>query len=53
MMNARARELGAVNTHFANASGLYDPNHYTTAYDMAMIARGCYNNSTQIGRAHV
>jgi flagellin-like hook-associated protein FlgL len=37
---------GAVNTHFANASGLYDPNHYTTAYDMAMIARGCYNNST-------
>ena len=26
MMNARARELGAVNTHFANASGLYDPN---------------------------
>lgn len=46
MMNARARELGAVNTHFANASGLYDPNHYTTAYDMAMIARGCYNNST-------
>lgn len=46
MMNVRAKELGAVNTHFANASGLYDPNHYTTAYDMAMIARGCYNNST-------
>ncbi len=46
MMNKRAKELGALNTHFANASGLYDPNHYTTAYDMAMIARGCYNNST-------
>lgn len=46
MMNARAKELGAVNTHFANASGLYNPNHYTTAYDMAMIAKGCYNNST-------
>lgn len=46
MMNNKAKELGALNTHFANASGLYDPNHYTTAYDMAMIARGCYNNSS-------
>jgi D-alanyl-D-alanine carboxypeptidase len=46
MMNKRAKELGAVNTHFANASGLYNPDHYTTAYDMAMIAKGCYNNST-------
>ena len=42
MMNARARELGAVNTHFANASGLYDPNHYTTAYDMALIGAAVY-----------
>ncbi len=40
------KELGAINSHFANASGLHDENHYTTAYDMAMIARGCYNNST-------
>lgn len=46
MMNERAKELGAIHTHFANASGLHDDNHYTTAYDMAMIARGCYNNST-------
>ncbi len=46
MMNKRAKELGANNSHFANASGLYNPDHYTTAYDMAMIARGCYNNST-------
>ena len=46
LMNERAKELGAVNTHFANASGLHNDNHYTTAYDMAMIARGCYNNST-------
>ena len=46
MMNAKAKELGALNTHFANASGLYNTNHYTTAYDMAMIARGCYNNAT-------
>lgn len=46
LMNKRAKELGAINTHFANASGLHDVNHYTTAYDMAMIAKGCYNNST-------
>ena len=46
LMNERAKELGAINTHFSNASGLHDDNHYTTAYDMAMIAKGCYNNST-------
>ena len=48
MMNARAKELGALNTHFSNASGLSDPNHYTTAYDMAMIGRVCFTNSTFI-----
>lgn len=45
MMNARAKELGALNTHFNNASGLPDPNHYTTAYDMAMIGRASFSNS--------
>lgn len=48
MMNERAKELGAKNTHFNNASGLYDPNHYTTARDLALIARGCYNNASFI-----
>lgn len=38
-MTQRAKELGALNTNFVNANGLHDPNHYTTAYDMAMIAR--------------
>jgi D-alanyl-D-alanine carboxypeptidase (penicillin-binding protein 5/6) len=38
-MNDRARELGAVNTHFANPHGLHDPQHYTTARDLALIAR--------------
>lgn len=46
MMNSRAKELGALNTHFNNASGLSDTNHYTTAYDLAMIGRACFNNST-------
>lgn len=36
-MTDRAKELGALNTHFANPHGLHDPNHYTTAYDMALI----------------
>ena len=39
MMNKRAQELGAINTHFNNAHGLDDPDHYTTAYDMALIMR--------------
>lgn len=39
MMNQRALEIGCRNTHFANASGLPDENHYTTAHDMAKIMR--------------
>lgn len=46
MMNTRAKQLGALNTHFTNASGLHDPNHYTTAYDLAMIGRGAFTNSS-------
>lgn len=38
-MNTRAAELGALNTHFTNPHGLPDPNHTTTAYDLAMIAK--------------
>lgn len=39
MMNAKAREVGALDSHFANPHGLHDPNHYTTPYDLAQIAR--------------
>ncbi len=38
-MNERAEELGCVNTHFANPHGTPDPDHYTCAYDMALILR--------------
>lgn len=41
MMNGRAKEIGAINTRFANPHGLTDPNHYTTAFDLALIARTC------------
>lgn len=44
MMNARASELGCVNTHFSNPHGLYSEDHYTCAYDMALIARAAYEN---------
>jgi len=39
LMNQRAKELGAYNTHFVNTNGLHDDNHYTTAYDMTLIAK--------------
>lgn len=39
MMNKRAEEIGCTNTHFVNASGLPDPDQYTTARDMALIFR--------------
>ncbi len=39
MMNAKARELGAVNTHFENAHGLYHENQVTTAKDMYLITK--------------
>ena len=38
-MNAKAAELGCENTHFVNPHGLFDPEHYTTARDMARIAK--------------
>ncbi|HHW18138.1 MAG TPA: D-alanyl-D-alanine carboxypeptidase [Firmicutes bacterium] len=41
LMNSRAREIGAINTRFKNPHGLTDPNHYTTAFDLALIARTC------------
>jgi D-alanyl-D-alanine carboxypeptidase (penicillin-binding protein 5/6) len=37
MMNAKAKELGATHTHFANTNGLHSDNHYTTAYDLYLI----------------
>lgn len=44
LMNERARELGCTNTHFNNPNGLPDETHYTTAHDMALIARAAYLN---------
>ena len=39
LMNQKALELGCTNTHFTNPSGIHDVNHYSTAYDMALIGK--------------
>lgn len=43
-MNKKAREIGAKDTHFVNPHGLHDPKHYSTAYDLALIARYAIRN---------
>lgn len=45
-MNAKAAEIGAVNTHFSNASGLFAADHYTSAHDMALITQEALKNTT-------
>lgn len=44
MMNEKAVELGAQNTHFVNPNGLHEDDHLTTAYDLAMISREAMKN---------
>ena len=44
MMNTKVNELGLSNTHFTNAYGLQEDNHYTTAYDLAKIMQYCIQN---------
>lgn len=45
LMNQTAQDLGMSNTHFANPHGYHDDNHYTTAYDMSIIAQEAMKNS--------
>lgn len=45
LMNEKLEELGlSETTHFTNCVGLYDENHYSTAYDMAMILKAASDN---------
>lgn len=44
IMNQRAAELGCVDSHFVNPNGLPDEDHYTSAYDLAMIGRAFFAN---------
>ena len=45
MMNKKAQELGLINTHFVTPHGLDNPNHYTTAYELAKLADYALKNS--------
>lgn len=42
MMNEKATELGGTNSHFVNANGLHDDEHYTSAHDMALIGSAAF-----------
>lgn len=44
LMNETAKNIGAKNTNFTNPSGLYEDNHYTTAYDLALISAYALKN---------
>lgn len=44
MMNEKVKELGLKNTHFVTPNGLHDDNHYSTAYDLAVILQNAYKN---------
>ena len=46
LMNEKASQIGCTNTHFTNAHGYSDDNHYTTSLDMAKIFRYCIQNET-------
>ena len=39
MMNDKAKELGCKNTHFVNPNGIHNENHYSSAYDLALIGQ--------------
>ncbi len=45
-MNAKAQALGMADTHFMNPHGLHDPEHYTTAYDVYLMASAAMENET-------
>ena len=44
MMNTKADELGCINSNFANANGLHDENHYSCAYDLAIMYKYAWDN---------
>lgn len=46
LMNNKISELGLKNTNFSNPSGMHNDNHYSTAYDLAIIMKYCMKNST-------
>ena len=48
LMNKTAKELGCTNSNFITPNGIHNENHYTTAYDIALIAKAFFSNNTLI-----
>ena len=46
LMNQTAKKLGCKDSNFVTPNGIHDENHYTTAYDMALIAKAFFSNET-------
>lgn len=46
LMNQKAKDIGCKNSNFMNPSGIHNNNHYTTAYDLCLIAKYCMKNDT-------
>lgn len=46
LMNKKVEKLGLKNTHFCDSTGLHDPDHYSTANDMAVILKYAWKNET-------
>lgn len=46
LMNKKAQKIGMEYTHFCDTTGLHDPNHYSTAYDMAVLLKYAIRNDT-------
>ncbi len=44
LMNKKAKDLGCRDSHFVTSNGIFDENHYTSAYDMALIAQAFFSN---------
>lgn len=45
VMNTKAKEIGCLDSNFVNPNGMHDENHYSTAYDLAVITRYCMKNA--------
>lgn len=46
MMNTKAEEIGCLNTHFVNPNGVHNKDHYSTAYDLAIMGKYAMQNET-------
>ena len=44
LMNSKAREIGCIDSNFVNPNGIHSNEHYSTAYDLALIGAYCYKN---------